>query len=128
MSPTSDISPGEFELLKILWDLKTGSVADVRRTLKSKGRDLAYTTVMTLLGRLEKKGAVKVDKSEQPFRYRPLLKRRAVVKQRISKFVDAVFDGRADELALHLLAQEGLSSSELERIEKLLDDDDGDES
>ncbi|HLU64655.1 MAG TPA: BlaI/MecI/CopY family transcriptional regulator [Kofleriaceae bacterium] len=116
-----DLTPAEFDLMKILWSLRRGTVAEVRAEhARQLGRDLAYTTVMTLLGRLAAKGAVKVDRDRQPFVYRPAFRRESVVGERLKQFVDSVFDGRADSLVLHLVEDESLSVDELRRIQRQL--------
>jgi BlaI family transcriptional regulator, penicillinase repressor len=118
---TPDLTPAEFDVMKSLWTLRRGTVADVQAEhARAFGSDLAYTTVMTLLGRLEKKGAVKVDKARQPFVYRPAFQRDSVVRERLKQFIESTFDGRADSLVLHLVEDDSLSLDELRRIQKKL--------
>ncbi len=113
-----DMTPAEFNLMKALWKLQSGSVADIREEHNdTRGSALAYTTVMTLLGRLAGKGAVDVDKSSQPYRYRPAFKRESVLRDRLRRFVETVFDGQAESLVLHLVKDDSLSLEELKRIE-----------
>ena len=50
--PCPEMTPAELRVMKALWELSKGSVAEVRASLQQRGNDLAYTTVMTLLGRL----------------------------------------------------------------------------
>lgn len=115
MAKTS--SDTEFQLLKVLWSLKHATVAQVReRYNELNGTSLAYTTVMTLLGRLATKGAVKVDKEREPFLYTATSKRQTVLKERLKTFVKSVFDGQADELVLHLVENESLSEEAVQRI------------
>lgn len=117
-----DMTIAEFAVMKALWDVQCGTVAEIRgRHAAMTGAELAYTTVMTLLSRLAAKGAVKVDKRQQPFVYRPVFRRESVLKQRLRGFLDTVFDGRADALVLQLVEEEALSSDDLERIRALLD-------
>jgi BlaI family transcriptional regulator, penicillinase repressor len=118
-----EMTPAEFDVMKVLWELGRGSVAEVRAAhRRAYGSDLAYTTVMTLLGRLAGKGAVKVDRARQPFLYRPAFRRESVVRERLRRFVETVFDGKADSLVLHLLEDESLSLDELRRIERKLEE------
>ncbi len=125
-NPPPEMTPAEFDVMKALWRLSTGSVADVRAEHgRMFGSDLAYTTVMTLLSRLAAKGAVHVNKARQPYLYRPALRRESVVRARLRKFVDTVFDGQADSLVLHLLEDDSLSVDELRRIERSLGKGDG---
>ncbi len=104
--------------MKALWECGTGTVAEVRAELGKRGQDLAYTTVMTLLGRLATKHAVQVDKTREPFVYRPAHRRESVLRDRLREFVREVFDGQADSLVLNLVENESLSRAELRAIER----------
>jgi predicted transcriptional regulator len=116
-----DLTPAEFDVMKVLWSLRRGTVAEVRAAhARELGSDLAYTTVMTLLGRLAAKGAVKVDRDRQPYVYRPALRRESVARARLRQFVDSVFDGRSESLVLQLVEDESLSPEELARIQRRL--------
>lgn len=119
-----DLTPAEFELMKVLWNLKRGTVAEVRAAHATEtGSSLAYTTVMTLLGRMAQKGAIRVDKTRQPFVYKPAFQRESVVRERVKQFLESVFDGRADSLVLQLVEDESLTLDELRRIQRKLRDD-----
>ncbi|HEY1557252.1 MAG TPA: BlaI/MecI/CopY family transcriptional regulator [Kofleriaceae bacterium] len=113
-----DLTPAELRVMKALWQLGRGSVADVRGELGTRGQELAYTTVMTLLGRLAGKGAVMVDRTREPFVYKPAHRRERVLRERLREFVRDVFDGRADSLVLRLVEDETLTREELREIEK----------
>jgi predicted transcriptional regulator len=115
------MTPAELRVMKALWALGRGSVADVRGELGARGQALAYTTVMTLLGRLAAKNAVLVDKAREPYLYRPAFRRESVLRARLREFVRDVFDGRADSLVLNLVEDESLSRDELREIEKRID-------
>ena len=108
--------------MKALWEVGTGSVADVRAELAKRGHELAYTTVMTLLGRLATKRAVAVDKAREPFVYRPAHRRESVLRDRLREFVREVFDGEADSLVLNLVENESLTREELRAIEQRIAD------
>jgi len=105
--------------MKALWALGRGaSVADVRGELGKRGQELAYTTVMTLLGRLAAKNAVIVDKAREPFVYKAAFRRESVLRERLREFVRDVFDGQADSLVLNLVEDESLTRDELREIER----------
>lgn len=104
--------------MKALWAVGSGSVAEVRAELQSRGNDLAYTTVMTLLGRLAAKSAVLVDKTREPFLYRPAFRRESVLAERLREFVRDVFDGQADSLVMRLVEDESLTPEQLREIER----------
>jgi BlaI family transcriptional regulator, penicillinase repressor len=118
MTRLPELTAAELRVLKALWDAPLGTVAAVREELERRGQDLAYTTVMTLLGRLAGKGAVVVDKTREPFVYRPAHRRESVLRERLREFVREVFDGKAESLVLNLVEDESLSRAELRAIER----------
>lgn len=122
MARCPDMTPAELRVMKALWELGKGSVSDVRGALQARGNELAYTTVMTLLGRLASKNAVLVDKSREPFVYRPAHRRESVLRERLREFVRDVFDGQADSLVLRLVEDESLTRAELREIERRIAD------
>lgn len=112
------ITEAEFRLMKVLWKLGAGTVRDVKNEIeKEVGENPAYTTVMTLLNQLAEKGALKVDRTRQPYVYRPALRRESVLGERLTQFLQTVFDGQAGELVLRLAEQADLSSDDIKRIE-----------
>lgn len=122
MSRCPEMTPAELRVMKALWELGRGSVAEVRGALQARGNELAYTTVMTMLGRLATKGALLVDKTREPFVYRPAHKRESVLRERLREFVRDVFDGQADSLVLRLVEDESLTREELREIERKIAD------
>jgi BlaI family transcriptional regulator, penicillinase repressor len=118
MARLPDLTSAELRVMKALWEVGTGTVADVRAELGKRGQELAYTTVMTLLGRLATKHAVVVDKAREPFVYRPAHRRESVLRDRLREFVREVFDGHAESLVLNLVEDESLSRTELRAIER----------
>ena len=116
-----NVTDAELAVLKVLWELRSGTVSEVRaRFNEQHGRELAYNTLLTFLRRLEQKGAVRVDKAREPYVYRPAQKERSTLRQRVQAFVDTVFDGRVDDLILHLLEDESISEADLSRLQKKL--------
>ncbi len=118
-----ELTPAEFNLMKVLWRLRRATVAEARAALMAKGEEPAYTTVMTLLGRLAAKGAVVVDREREPYVYRPAFRRESVLRERLKGFLADVFDGEAISMVLHLVDSEQLSLDELRAIEKRVDSD-----
>ena len=122
MTASPDLTNAELRVMKALWAVGDATVAEVRAELLRRGQDLAYTTVMTLLGRLATKNAVLVDKSREPFVYRPAHRKESVLRDRLREFVREVFDGQADSLVLNLVEDETLSRAELRAIERRIAD------
>ncbi len=93
--------PLELQCLKALWELGEANVKDVRRVLTGN-RKLAYTTVMTVLDRLERRGGVRRRKIGRSFVYTPTLSRESLRRLALKEFVDSFFDGSMDSLKHYL--------------------------
>ena len=91
----------ELLCLRALWQLGEGSVHDVRKAV-SKERVLAYTTVMTLLDRLEKRGHVARRKPGRSYIYRPKISRDAMRELAVKQLLDGFFDGSTETLLRYL--------------------------
>ena len=89
--------PLELECLKALWNLGEGSVKDVRETLAAS-KNLAYTTVMTLLDRLVRKGGASRRKTGRMFVYSPVLPKNLLRRLAVKELVDCLFNGSEEEL------------------------------
>jgi BlaI family penicillinase repressor len=101
-APSKSLPPAlELTCLRALWRLGEGTVHDVRKAV-SKERILAYTTVMTLLGRLEKRGCVSRRKPGRWYIYRPKVSRDALREHALKHLLDGFFDGSADALLRYL--------------------------
>jgi predicted transcriptional regulator len=83
--------------LNALWRLEEANVSDVRRLIGGS-RPLAYTTVMTLLERLARKGTVSRRKVGRAFYYSPAVSQNALRHAALRQFVDCFFDGSLDDL------------------------------
>jgi len=101
-APPRDIPPPlELECLRALWGIGEGSVRDVRQKLVGN-RNLAYTTVMTVLDRLEKRGGVTRRKQGRSFLYAPKVSRETLRKFAVKELVDGFFDGSERALLEYL--------------------------
>ncbi len=108
---SSKLSPAEFEILKILWKLEVATVAEVRSDYPREEAP-AYTTIMTLLGRLVDKSAVRVDRECRPFRYRSALLQSTMLRRRLEEFLRVSYQGDAQLLLQHLLSDAHLTGPE----------------
>ncbi|MHC5111194.1 MAG: BlaI/MecI/CopY family transcriptional regulator [Planctomycetota bacterium] len=116
---TPHITAAELRILKVLWQSGPQTVRQVKDALTRIGGDEpAYTTVMTMMKQLAEKGALEVDNSRQPFVYATAVRRDRVMGHRVSQFLQTVFDGRAEDLVLHLVEEADLSADDLRRIEE----------
>jgi BlaI family penicillinase repressor len=116
-----ELGDAELEALKVLWDHGALTVREVLRHLHEAGRRVAYTTVQTLLNRLEQKGYVKSDKSEFAYVYRARLTRERLTRFRLKTLVKQLYDGAAGPLVLQLIRDEQFTADEVEELQQLID-------
>ena len=95
------LPPLELAVMRSLWSLEKATVAEVKQAMATE-RNLAYTTVLTLLDRLTRKGAVSRRKQGRSFVYNPLLARRSEREQAVRRLVEEHFDGSQRELRTYL--------------------------
>lgn len=93
--------PLEMACLNALWELGEGNVEEVR-TVVSRGRPLAYTTVLTLLDRLSRRGAVSRRKEGRGFRYQPSIDRDKLRRLALGQFLEHHFNGSVASLRMFL--------------------------
>ena len=105
----------ELEILKILWELGSGTVRDVYQRM-CPNQELAFNTVQTLIRIMDKKGLVKHRARGRTFVYFPQHSR----DQETSRFLDHVFDGAMDQFVVSLLRTKNPDPAELKELEKII--------
>jgi predicted transcriptional regulator len=116
-----EIPAAEMDVLRVLWRLESGTVREVMDELGRRGRRLAYTTVLTLLGRLERKACVvRAKKEGLADVYRPRITRERVTADRLGTLVEQLGDGQALPLVLQLVQAHKLSSDDIKHLRQLL--------
>ncbi|MEK6674691.1 MAG: BlaI/MecI/CopY family transcriptional regulator [Planctomycetota bacterium] len=116
-----EVGNAELEVIKVLWDLGPSTVRDVLNHLHEQGRRVAYTTVLTFLTRLEQKGHVSSDKSNVAYVYRATVSRRSLTRSRLHTLVEDLFDGAPGQLALQLMRTTKFTQTELEELQRLIE-------
>ena len=116
-----DLADAELEVLKVLWEQGPSMVREVLDHLHAGGRRVAYTTVQTLLTRLEQKGFARSDKSELAHVFRARVTRDRITRSRLKTLVNQLYDGSAGSLALQLVKNEKFTRKEMIELQKLVD-------
>jgi predicted transcriptional regulator len=117
------LTPQELTIMKIVWRLKRATVRDVYEALRAR-REIAYTTVMTMMKILEDKGFLRKTMVERTHLYKPAKPREQVVGAMVRDFLDRVFDGAPDRLLVHLARNSTLTDAQRRIVEKLLEEAD----
>lgn len=107
----------EAELMDVLWDHGPSTVAEVQSRI---GDELAYTTVLTMLRKLEAKGYVGHEEEGRAHRYHALIDRVAAQEGALKALVSKLFKGSSDALLMHLVSREKLSARQIQRIQEQL--------
>ena len=109
----------ELQLMDILWDLRQAVVRDVLEKIPENKRP-AYTTVQTILNRLEEKGAVrKVRKIGNAWLLEPVISRKKIHQRLIDDLVE-LFGGNATPVVSHLVETGKLTLEDLKALESQL--------
>ena len=116
--------PTELELLilQVLWEESPLPVGDVQQRL-AKGRakrDLAYSTVITVLNVMVRKKYLKREKLGKAFLYSPLVTEENVSQGMLGDLVERVFDGSASSVMMNLLEKGDMDPDELREIRKMI--------
>ncbi len=111
----------ELEIMHIVWQLESCTVRQVHRVLV-KRREIAYTTVMTVMSILENKGHLRRHKEGRAFVYEGVRSKNAVISGLVDDFVERVFQGSAQPLVVNLLRDRKISAGELEKITRMVEE------
>ena len=113
------LTPLELEIMNVLWETGPTNVQTVQARMK--GRNLAYTTVQTMLNVLHRKGRVTRRLKDRTYVYRPVLSRQKAVTQALGDMLDRFFGGSADSLVMSLIETRHLTPENLARIQTMLE-------
>jgi len=111
---------GELQLriMRVLWDVDGATVSEVRDRLGQPR--LAYTTVATMLRKMEDRGLVDHQEAGRKFHYRALVSGDEVTRSMAGDLVERLFCGSLTDAVSHLLENHEISSEELDRLEQLI--------
>lgn len=114
-------TPGELEMaiLDVLWRQGAGTAHDVRDELAAR-RPLAYSTVLTVMRRMEEKGMLTRRKESRRHVYEPAVDRASIRTSSLRDLLKRCFGGSPGELVMHLVEEDELSAKELQKIEALV--------
>ena len=119
-TPKSEqLTPLELEIMNVLWETGSANVQTVQQRLK---RELAYTTVQTMLNILHRKKKVERTLNERAYFYEPLVSRGQIVKNTVSDLIERLFGGSAENLVMNLVETNQLTPEKLADLNALITD------
>lgn len=116
-----NLTPAEAEIMRVVWDMQRPvTVRDVYEILLGKKR-IAYTTVMSMMAKLARKGVLKQDNSSTAYLYSPTLSDTDVAESMLEGVIDKVLAGAAEPIFARLLgSQKKLTAAQVDELVKLL--------
>lgn len=111
----------ELEILDVLWDKNVVTVKDIHEELLRK-RDIAYTTVMTVMSRLFEKGILKRSQAGRTYVYKPHYSRDQIAGSLIDRVKNKIFHGSMEGLFSYMLSQTSISAGEVDRLKTIIEE------
>lgn len=121
--PSQTLTDGEVRIMEVVWDLGRASVRQVAQRL-GEHEAVAYNTVQTMMGILERKGALSRHKEGRAFFYEPLVSRSKARSQAVQHVLGRFFGSSPHALFQNLLDQEQVDAGQIEKMRRLLDEAD----
>ena len=118
--PSLHPTDGELEILRVLWESGTSPLGTICEALRRE-REVATTTVATMLRVMLDKGLVRRKQAARGQQWSAAVTQAAAAKSMVGKLLDGIFDGSASRLAAHLVEAGQLSMEELADLRKLID-------
>jgi predicted transcriptional regulator len=111
-------TPLELEIMQVLWETGPANVQTVQKGLK---RELAYTTVQTMLTVLHRKKKVKRVLKDKAYIYKPAVTQSKFTGHAVREFIDRLFGGSAEGLVVSLIQEKHLTPERLAALHKLVE-------
>ncbi|NOY42331.1 MAG: BlaI/MecI/CopY family transcriptional regulator [Planctomycetes bacterium] len=117
---SAELTTRELEVMHVFWEDGSLTAMQARERLAHLGRDLAYTTVATLIKLLVTKGFLKQTNSQRPFFYVPIRSFEDVSSHLISDLVERVFRGSREALLVQMMESQALTARERRLVKQFL--------
>jgi BlaI family transcriptional regulator, penicillinase repressor len=127
LTVTTSLTDLQLAIMRVLWDRGEATVLEVQERLRPE-RDLAQTTIATLLSRLEKRAVIAHRLDGRQFIYRPLVSEQDVRRSMVSELTALLFDGSSAALMSHLLRSREIEPGDLDRVKRMIADAERDTS
>ncbi|MCA9112468.1 MAG: BlaI/MecI/CopY family transcriptional regulator [Planctomycetaceae bacterium] len=115
-----ELTERELEIMQVFWDVGAQTAQEARDELETRGRDLAYTTVATLIRILTEKGFLRQTNEERPFIYEPIRSFDEVSQSLVNHLLSRVFGGSREKLLVSLFGKQRLTKKERAMLEDIL--------
>ena len=110
----------ELQIMNVVWSRGKATVHEVRDELSQGRRKPAYSTILTMMRKLEAKGYLRHEVDDRTYVYEPSISRKAVRHSLVGDLVDRLFEGSSSLLVTSLVEQNRVTDQELREIQELL--------
>ena len=118
--PSREPTDGELEILRVLWEHGPSGLGTVREALRAR-REVATTTVATMLKVMLDKELVKRTKGARGYRWSARVTQRTTQRRLLKKLLSSAFDGSARGLLAHIVEDGNLTLEDWDEVRRLLD-------
>lgn len=115
------LTENELDVMKVLWKEAPLKVAEILERLKRRPRP-AYTSLLTLVQAMERKGYIAHEQVGKAYSYFPKLNLQNFTNTEVKRVAKRLFNGSPFDLAVNLVKDEHLSEAELQQLKKLLEE------
>jgi len=113
------LTENELEVMRLLWAQAPLKISDILDGINKKPKP-AYTSLLTLVQTMEKKGYIRHEKAGKAFIYAPILQQKKFLLSEIKRIAHRLFAGSPGTLVLNLVENEQLTKDELKSLEELI--------
>jgi BlaI family transcriptional regulator, penicillinase repressor len=110
----------ELEIMDLLWDRRASTVKDIHEHLLDR-REIAYTTVMTVMARLAEKGVLKRTQAGRTYVYRTIYSRHEIAGSFMDRVKNKIFRGSLEGMFSYMLSQDSFSPDDLGKLREIIE-------
>jgi BlaI family penicillinase repressor len=119
MPKLPEISAAEWKVMRLLWSKSPQPAYDLATQLAEQ-EDWSSSTVKTLLGRLQKKKAVRIERYKNLFLYSPAVEEKDCIARETDSLLDRLFGGSVEPLLVHFARRQKVTPAQLDRLKRVL--------
>lgn len=116
-----ELGQGQMKVMRVLWEKKRATAQEIIDEL-NKVEPVRRSTVQTFLRILERKGVISHDVDKRTFIFYPLVTKEEITEHAFHRFMNHVFEGSMEGLVSYIVNNEKISSKEMDKIKKLLEE------
>jgi len=116
-----ELGQGQMKVMRVLWEKKRATAQEIIDELY-KIEPVRRSTVQTFLRILERKGIINHDVDKRTFIFYPLVTKEKITEHAFHSFMNHIFEGSMEGLVSYIVNNEKISSKELDKIKKLLEE------